>query len=150
MPDFYTIQDILSFAIRLEQASQEFYIHLSNETHKLSVAQFFLTLVQEEQRHEAKLRQMLDEYGAVLDISLSAEEIDSYVQTMDVPEGLDYKGAVKLAMNKERAAEMLYSVLAGVMADKELEEMFLLLSAQEETHLRFFEKELRRIEMGEN
>lgn len=53
-------------------------------------------------------------------------------------------------MDKEKAAQMLYSVLAGVMDDKNLEEMFLLLSTQEKAHKEFFEKEYRRIRVGEN
>jgi rubrerythrin len=150
MPHFYSIQDILSFAIRLEQASQEFYQQLSPTVHDPSVARFLLTLAQEEQLHEAKLLQLLDEHGAVLDKSISSEEIDSYVQSIEVPQQLDYESAVKLAMNKEKSAQMLYSVLAGVMGDKSLEDMFLLLSNQEEKHKQFFEKEYRRIKTGKN
>ena len=88
--------------------------------------------------------------GAVLNKSISAEEVNRYVQAMDVSESLDYTNAVKLAMDKEKAAQMLYSVLAGVMDDKTLEEMFLLLSTQEKAHKEFFEKEYRRIRVGEN
>lgn len=136
MPDFYSIQDVLSFAIRLEQASQEFYRHLSRKAHNPSVAQFLTTLAAEEELHEAQLQRLLDERGAVLNKSISAEEVNRYVQAMDVSESLDYKGAVKLAMDKEKAAQMMYSVIAGVMVgDKTLEEMFLLLSAQEKGHI---------------
>ena len=151
MPDFYSIQDVLSFAIRLEQASQEFYRHLSRKAHNPSVAQFLTTLAAEEELHEAQLQRLLDERGAVLNKSISAEEVNRYVQAMDVSESLDYKGAVKLAMDKEKAAQMMYSVIAGVMVgDKNLEEMFLLLSAQEKAHKEFFEKEYRRIRVSEN
>ena len=82
--------------------------------------------------------------------SISVEEVEHYVQAIKVPESLDYKEAVKLAMNKEKSAQMLYSVLAGVMEDKTLEELFLLLSKQEKSHKEFFEKEYQRICLGEN
>lgn len=150
MPDFYSIQDVLSFAIRLEQASQAFYRQLSRKAHNPSVAQFLTTLVTEEKLHEVQLQRLLNERGAVLDKSISAEEVSRYVQAMDVSESLDYKEAVKLAMDKEKAAGMLYSVLAAVMDDKTLEEMFLLLSKQEKAHKEFFEKEYRRIRTSEN
>jgi len=150
MPDFYSIQDVLSFAIRLEQASQEFYRQLSRKARDRSVAEFLMALVEEEKLHETQLQRLLDERGAVLNKSISAEEVKRYVQAMDVSESLDYKEAVKLAMDKENAAQMLYSVLAGVVGDKTLEEMFLLLSAQEKAHKEFFEKEYRRIRVGEN
>lgn len=150
MPDFYSIQDVLSFAIRLEQASQAFYQQLSWKAHNLSVAQFFTTLVLEEKLHEAQLQQLLDERGDVLNMSISANEVDGYIQAVKVSESLDYKGAVKLAMEKEKAAEMLYSVLAGVMHERTLEELFLQLAAQEKAHKEFFEKEYRRICVSKN
>jgi rubrerythrin len=150
MPDFYSIEDVLSFAIRLEQASQEFYRQLSPKTPRPSVAQFLMTLVAEEKLHEAQLQQLLNDQGGVLNKSISAEEVNRYVQAMDVSESLDYKRAVKLAMSKEKAAQMLYSVLAGVMDDKAIEEMFQMLSTQEKAHKEFFEKEYRRIRMSEN
>ena len=150
MPDFYSIQDVLSFAIRLEQASQAFYRQLSRKAHNPSVAQFLTTLVTEEKLHEVQLQRLLNERGAILDKSISAEEVSRYVQAMDVSESLDYKEAVKLAMDKEYAAGMLYSVLAAVMDDKTLEEMFLLLSTQEKAHKKFFEKEYHRIRVSEN
>jgi len=150
MPDFYSIEDVLSFAIRLEQAAQEFYRLLSQKSHSRPVAQFLMTLVAEEKLHESQLQQILNERGGVLNQSISAEEVNRYVQAMNVSESLDYTNAVKLAMDKEKAAEMLYSVLAGVMDDNTLKEMFLLLSTQEKAHKKFFEKEYRRIRVGKN
>ena len=150
MPDFYSIEDVLSFAIRLEQAAQEFYRLLSQKSRNQPVAQFLMTLVTEEKLHEAQLQQILNERGGVLNQSISAEEVNRYVQAMKVSESLDYTSAVKLAMDKEKAAEMLYSVLAGVMDDATLKEMFQLLSTQEEKHKQFFEKEYRRIRVGKN
>ena len=113
MPDFYTIQDVLSFAIRLEQASREFYQQLSWKTHKRSVSQFLMSLVKEEQLHKAKLQKLLDDQEGVLGKSISAKEVSRYVQAVHVPESLDYKEAIKLAMNKEKSAQMLYSIVAG-------------------------------------
>jgi len=150
MPDFYSIQDVLSFAIRLEQASQEFYRHLSRKAHNRSVAQFLTTLVTEEKLHEQQLQKLLDDRGGILQERLSSGQVDSYIQAIQVPESLDYKEAVKLALDKEKSAQMLYSVLAGVMDDKIIKEMFLLLSAQEKAHKEFFEKESRRIRVSEN
>lgn len=140
----------MSFAIRLEQASQEFYHQLSRKAQNRSVAQFFASLTEEEKLHEAKLQQLLDEQGGVLGKSISATEVNRYIQAMDVSEALDYKDAVRLAMEKEKAAAMLYSVLGGVMDDKNIQAMFRLLAEQEKGHKAFFEKEYQRICVGEN
>jgi len=150
MPDFYTIQDVLTFAIHLEQASQEFYRRLSQTVHSPSVARFLNDLVKEEKLHEQRLAQLLDDQGGFLQERISPDQVDSYIQSIQVSESLDYKEAVKLAMDKEKAAQMLYSVLAGVVEDKALKGMLLLLSAQEKVHKAFFEKEYRRICLGEN
>lgn len=150
MPEFYTIQEVLSFAIRLEQASQEFYRQLSGKVTQEAVSQYLLRLVHEEELHEAQLQLLLDEQGGTLDRSISADEVKGYVEAMDIPQELNYAAAVKLAMNKEKSAQMLYSVLAGIMEDKSLKDIFLLLSAQEKAHRAFFEKEYHRIQIGEN
>lgn len=150
MPEFYTIQEVLSFAIRLEQASQEFYRQLSGKVTQEAVSQYLLRLVHEEELHEAQLQLLLDEQGGTLDRSISADEVKGYVEAMDIPQELNYAAAVKLAMNKEKSAQMLYSVLAGIMEDKSLKDIFLLLSAQEKAHRAFFEKEYRRIHIAEN
>lgn len=150
MPDFYSIQDVLSFAIRLEQASQEFYRHLSKKECDPSISAFFRTLATEEQKHEAQIQKLLDEQGGVLDKSISAEEVSRYMKAMHVSESLDYKEAVKLAKDKEEAARMLYSVLAGVMDHPALKDMFNCLAAQEKAHKEFFEKEYQRICVSEN
>jgi rubrerythrin len=150
MADFYSIQDILSFAIRLEQASQEFYRHLSGLVDSPSVSGYLDTLIEEEKLHELRLRQVLSEQGGALEASISAKEIECYIQAVQVPASLDYKGAVKIARDKEKAAQMLYLVIAGATADPQLQGVFRQLSAQEKIHRTFFENEYRAICLSEN
>jgi len=150
MPDFYSIQDVLTFAIHLEQASQEFYRRLSRTVHSPSVSRFLTELVKEEQRHEQQLTQLLTGSGGVPESQISSDQVDCYVQAIKVSESMDYKEAVKLAMDKEKAAQMLYSVIAGVMEDPILLDVFQQLSAQEKIHRQFFENEYQQICLSEN
>ena len=150
MADFYTIQDVLTFAIHLEQASQVFYQRLSHTVHSPSVAHFLADLVREERLHEQQLTQLLAEAGGIPDQQISSSQVDGYIQAIKVSESMDYKHAVKLAMDKEKAAQMLYSVIAGSIEDPLLADVFRQLSAQEKTHRQFFETEYRRICTGEN
>ena len=150
MADFYTIQDVLTFAIHLEQASQVFYQRLSYTVHSPSVSRFLEGLVKEEKLHEQRLTQLLTESGGVPDQQISSSEINGYIQAIKVSETMDYKHAVKLAMDKEKAAQMLYSVLAGTIEDPPLVEVFQQLSAEEKKHRQFFETEYRRICTGQN
>ena len=150
MPDFYSIQDVLTFAIHLEQASQEYYRHLSDTAHSPSVSRFLAAMVEEEKLHEQRLKQLMDDEGVMLTKSISAQDVDGYIHGMQVPESMDYKEAVKLAMDKEKAAQMLYSVIAAVMEDDLLAQLFLQLSAQEYKHWQFFDKIYQQICLSEN
>lgn len=150
MPDFYTIQDVLTFAIHLEQASQEFYRRLSQTVHSPSVARFLNDLVKEEKLHEQQLAQILKESGGDLGQRISSVQVDSYIQSIKVSESMDYKEAIKLALDKERAAQMLYSVVAETIEAPILAELFRQLSEQEKIHREFFEKEYHQICINEN
>lgn len=150
MPDFYSIQDVLTFAIQLEQASQEFYRRLSRIVHSPSVARFLAGLIKEEKLHELRLTQLLAESGGVPAMQISSDQVDGYIQAMHVSELLDYKEAVKLAMDKEQAAQMLYSVISNTLEEPLLAELFRELSRQEKAHRQFFENEYRQICLSEN
>ena len=150
MPEFYTIQDVLAFAIHLEQASQQFYRRLSCQVGSPSISQFLAGLVKEEKMHEQRLQKLLDESGGLPVWQISADQVEAYIQAIRVPESLEYKEAVKLAMDKENAARMLYSVIANVTEEPDLREIFVMLSDQERIHQQYFEKEYRRICISEN
>ena len=150
MAEFYSIQDVLSFAIRLEQASQEFYRLLSQTVDSPSVKNYLKTMVDEEKLHEQRLQKLLDEQGGTLDMTIPTREVQNYVRAVDVPPSLDYKGAVKIARDKEKAAQMLYSVLAGATDESNLRDLFRQLAAQEKIHRQFFEDEYQNICLSEN
>ncbi|MEN8126776.1 MAG: ferritin family protein [Planctomycetota bacterium] len=150
MPHFYTIQDVLTFAIRLEQAAQEFYRRLSSQSDSPSVARFLAELVREEKHHEQQLEKLLSESGGIPNQRISADQIDAYIQAIRIPASLDYKEAVKLAMDKENAARMLYAVIAKVTEEPILRDVFMQLCEQEKKHQEYFEKEYRRICISEN
>lgn len=150
MTDFYSIRDTLSFAIRLEQASQDFYHHLSQIIDSPSVARFLQTLINEESIHEHQLRQLLMEVDAISEPLITSKEIDGYVQAMQIPKSLDYKEAVKLAMDKEKAAQSLYTIIAGTTNNDLLKEAFRQLALQEKNHHDYFKKEYQKICLGEN
>jgi rubrerythrin len=150
MSHFYSIQDVLSFAIHLEQASQEFYQQLSQTVHDPSVGRFLRSLIEEEKLHEERLQQMYEGAGDVPEPVISPQEIDGYLRAMKVPDSLEYKEAVKLAMDKEKAAQSLYTIIAGTLSDEILKDVFLQLAAQEKNHCQYFEEEYHKICLGEN
>lgn len=150
MPDFYSIQDVLTFAIHLEQASQEFYRRLSRTVDSPAVSRHLAELIEEEKRHEQQLQKCLAESGSGPEPRISSDQIDGYIEAINVSKSMGYKEAVKLTMDKERAAQMLYSVMAGVTEDETLAELFRQLSEQESVHRQFFENQYQQICLSEN
>jgi rubrerythrin len=150
MKDFQTVEDVLKFAITLEQASQNFYRRLAEQTESPSVRHFLLEMVAEETAHEKQLRDMITGGWQILVQEISSEDMDRYIDAMTIPEPLDYKEAVKIARDKEKASRMLYSLLSGVTDHPGVTGILRKLALQEQGHYQFFEQEYRRICVSEN
>jgi rubrerythrin len=151
MEQFYTVRQVVEFAISLEQASQQFYRRLAAGAVEPAIKGYLLQLAEEESLHEAALRGVLDALADEgVSGAISPQEIDAYIQAVKLPEPLDYLSAVRLARDKENASRMLYSVLAGATDDPVIEKTFLYLEQQEIGHLLYFEKEYARLSIGRN
>jgi rubrerythrin len=150
MTDFQTLQDVIDFAIALEQASQKFYERLAHQTSSRSVQHFLLEMVTEEKVHETQLRAMIANGGDILSSEISSRDMDHYIDAMNIPDPLDYKQAIKIARDKENASHMLYTILAGLVKETELHSMLELLARQEKNHHDFFVRQYRRICVQEN
>ena len=151
MAEFQSVKEIILFAINLEKASQEFYGQLILQTESPSTCHFLRELAEQERIHEQKLRDILDADDLTLGLNkVDHDQIKMYIEAMNVPAKLDYKGAVKVAMDKEKASQSLYSILASSLDNPSYAELFNKLSGQERIHRHFFETEYRRICISEN
>jgi len=151
MEQFYTIRQVVHFAITLEQASQHFYRHLAQHTDVLPVKLYLQKLADEEALHEEALKKAIENSpDALSSVTISKSEVAAYIEAVKVPDPLDYKGAVRLARDKENASRMLYSILAGIAENPILENLFLYLVQQETEHKEYFETEYSRITLGQN
>ena len=150
MFEFQTVLDVLNFAISQERMSQQFYYELSGRADDPGVQEFLLEMSHEEALHEEQLRSLVEEGAAALNSEISPEEIQSYIQSMDAPDEMDYKKAVKIAYNKENASQMLYSILGGMVESEPVQQLLQRLSKQEKKHKEFFSREYNRIQLSEN
>lgn len=150
MQDFETVEDVLKFAISLEQASQRFYEQLSGQVLDPSVVEFLQDMATQEMYHEQQLREMLENGQYLVIAPIPEKEIKAYVNAMKVPDEMDYKRAVKVARDKENASRMLYSILSGLAEDPLLRKLFMRLADEELKHKKFFDQEYERICLGEN
>jgi rubrerythrin len=136
------LNEILDFAIEREQEAVDFYTDLAGRMGSRAMKDVFAQFAQEERGHKAKLqavqagKRVLIAARPVADLKLA----DYLVAEAPGPD-MDYRGALLLAMQREKAAFRLYSDLAADVPDAELREIFLALAQEEAKHKLRFEIE---------
>jgi rubrerythrin len=130
-----TIDEILEFAIQMEQRSQRFYTGWAQRLDNPAVSEVFLEFAEEERRHEALIedvrsgKQALRLRGGVGDLKLS----DHFVPPKATEE-MGYQDALLLAVKREVGAITLYDNLSNRSEDKSLGETFAALAEEERRH----------------
>jgi rubrerythrin len=150
MLQFRTFEDVLDFAILQEQAAQQFYTKMSGEVADPSVQNFYRSLAAEEHNHEERLRGLKRYSYALREPDLRDLAESGYLDAMPIPPDISFKDAIRFALNKERSAQQLYTILADLSDCEELEQLFRHLAFQEAEHVRYFQKEYEAIRLGEN
>ncbi|MHC4238025.1 MAG: ferritin family protein [Planctomycetota bacterium] len=145
MMDFDTFEDVLDFAILQEKAAQQFYIKLAGEVLDADVQLFYRTLVEEEQIHEKKLRELKRYEYDLNEPDLEALKDSGYLDAMPVPADISLADAIRYAIKKERSARMLYRTLGQTCKRKELSELFTELADEEEAHADYFRTEYKEL-----
>jgi len=150
MKQFNSLEDVMQFAISLEQMSYDFYVELSGRADSASMKEVLLLFAAEELTHKQRLENIL---GLTQSQPLSEQdhrEIAGYIAAVPTPSHLTYEQAIKTAINKEHAAYMLYQILARVAQNSQLRGILELLAQEELHHKRRFEKEQHDIRLKKN
>jgi rubrerythrin len=151
MKKFSSIEQVLDFAIKLEQDAVDFYTKLSGSARNAEMGQVFHEFALEEVKHKARLQKIKDEkYFVMPDDTVADLKIGDYVEGVVPSENMDYRDALVLAMKREKAAFILYSSLAGKTKDTELKNVFRSLALEESRHKLRFEVEYDEYIMKEN
>jgi rubrerythrin len=150
MKKFENLAEILQFAITLEQMSYEFYVDLSKRTTTEAMKKVLLGFAEEEKAHKQRLERIVGVAEHVSTDNLDSNEVSKYIVAVPIPENMTYEQAIKIAMNKEHAAMMLYQILAKMTEEKALREVLELLAVEEAHHKRRFEREYHELRIHEN
>ncbi|MHC4758035.1 MAG: ferritin-like domain-containing protein [Planctomycetota bacterium] len=134
MKNFKSIDQVLRFAIKKEQAAHDFYINLSKKADKSEMKQTCMDFAQQELIHKSKLEAVKagqlnlekEEIGN-LDLADTVEDVWAYSE-------MKYQEMLMLAMKREMQAFKLYCALAKMTKQKELKNTLLLLAQEEEQH----------------
>lgn len=142
MDKWQSIDDILDYAIGEEQAAYEFYTRLAGQAQSSGMRETFESFAQEEMKHKVRLEAI--KVGGTLrpaERQVIDLQIGDYLVDAPATPALDYRGALVLAMKKEKAAFKLYSDLAASAADANVKATFLALAQEEARHKLHFELE---------
>lgn len=136
MKEFGSVDELLDFAIKNEEAAYELYTDLAGKVDRPGMRVVFEELAGEEVGHKEKLlaikegELMMPVKEKVLDLKIS----DYLVDVEPEPKKLDYQGALILAMKNEKAAFKLYTDLAETTDDEELAATLLAFAQEEAKH----------------
>lgn len=134
-PRFDSPQAVLDFAIREEEEAYEFYKSWKEKLKLPGSILVFDELAKEELKHKSLLleikggKKFQPESGRLTDLRI-AETVASVQARPDS----DYQDALIISMKKEKDAYRLYSDLAALTGDSELQRLFLGLAQEEAKH----------------
>ena len=145
MGEFSSVEEILRFAIVREQEAYQIYKEFAELTRNPGMRNLFEEFALDEQEHKALLELELTKRGMVVkDI-----DIGDYTVEGELRAGMNYKDALLIAMDKEKASFRLYFDLARRAKDPEQQEAFMSLAEQEARHKVMFEIEYETLQARE-
>jgi rubrerythrin len=146
MINFDSIEDILHFAIAKEIASYAFYMDMAETLDSRSAKVMFEELAEVELTHKEQLELELIKRGVVVPEPDAAEQEDvsRKVIDRDWPTDFTCKQAIKLALQKEKAAWRMYVDLIRLAENEEAIKVFMELAEQEIRHKLILESEYTR------
>ena len=139
MKKLTSIDGILDFAIAGEVKARELYMEMAAMAENPWMRTTLEDLAQEEQQHQRKL-----EAVKTGKIALQHEQVGDLgiAETLDDirPQApMDYRELVMFAIKKENTTHKLYTRLASIFSQPELQDLFGKLAAEEANHKRRFE-----------
>ncbi|MFP4365878.1 MAG: ferritin family protein [Bacteroidales bacterium] len=151
MKEFKSVDDILDFAIQLEQDAVDFYKELAANSLTPDMKQVFEQFAREEIGHKARLTEVRDkELYELKKEEVGDMKISDYLVSIKPSPGMSYSDALVLAMKREKAAFRLYMDLSDRAPDMEMKDLFLSLAIEESKHKLRFELEYDEHVLREN
>ncbi len=142
MITFQSADEILDFAVEREEEAFTFYTDLSNRVKSTHMRGLFSDFAHEELGHKARLlavqknKTFVPSQKKIMDLKIA-----DYMVGIEPQKDMEYQDALRLAMQREKAAFKLYTDLASVAEKDAVRSLFLFLSQEEAKHKLYFEIE---------
>lgn len=135
-----TVDNVLEFAIAEEEKAEQFYTRLAEQMMVPETREALLRFADEERRHKGKLLTIRGG-GPIIgssDKEATNLEISDYIVNVKPTPNMQHLDALLLAIQRERAAQRLYTALAALGDDTVSKSMLQALAQEEVKHeLRF-------------
>lgn len=151
MSDFTTVDEILDYAIGMEQKAVDLYTEIADRTDSEMSRKVFLGFAAEERGHKAKLeavkagKTFVGSSKAVQDLKIA-----DYTNDIVLGDQPTYEECLLFAMKQEKQAFRMYNDLADRADRDDLRELFLSLAQEEAKHKLRFEVEYDEHFLTEN
>lgn len=151
MSDFNSVDEILDYAIQMEQNAVDLYTRLAEKTTNETTRKVFLGFAGEEKGHKAKIeavkagKRFLGQAAPVQDLKIA-----DYTNNIVLGDAPTYEEALLFAMKQEKQAFRMYTDLADRAPSEELKNLFLTLAQEEAKHKLRFEVEYDEHVLTEN
>lgn len=146
-----TFEDIISFAIQKEAGAVALYETAARIAKSPDAKVMFEELAAEERKH----RKILENVGKKEVSEQTLQKIpdmkmSQYVADVEFRPDMKYRDVLVLAMKREEKSKALYTQLAAITDDQELQHLFQLLAQEEAKHQLRLETEYDEFVMSEN
>ena len=151
MTNLNNLEEILDYAIAMEQAAIDLYTRIADKAATEHNRQLFLSFAQEEEGHKIKLQNVKSgkiEIGSMEKVQ--DLKIADYANDVEITDNSSYQDILMFAMKQEKQAYRLYTDLAQRTDNAEVKELFLALAHEEANHKLRFEIEYDEHVLREN
>lgn len=150
MKKFNSSDEIIDFAIRLEQDAVDFYKDLAKNSLAPGMKQVFEQFAREELAHKSRLMEVREKELYEMESEVIENmQVSDYLVSIRPAHGMNYDDALVLAIKLEQAAFRLYMDLADKAPEEEMKQLFLSLALEESRHKLRFELEYGKSKSGE-
>ena len=142
MREKLSTEEILEYAISLEQRSVILYTDLAATAGNSALRKVFLEYAEEEMGHRKKLEDVLEgERQLDATAQVADMKISDYAVSVELSESPSYQDILLFAMQQEKQAFRLYTDLSERVSEPEYKTLFLALAREEAKHRLRFEIE---------
>ncbi|MDF7824312.1 ferritin family protein [Pontiellaceae bacterium B12227] len=151
MEKFESVEAVLDFAIEREQEAVDFYEGLAEQADNAALEKTLTAFARVEAGHKQKLI-VAKTYGAVVESrgTVVDMKVGDYLVPVQAGPNMTLQDALIIAMKREKAAMDMYTDLAAIVDDSDLNALFTKLAREEATHKLTFETSYEENFLSEN